>query len=156
MGILQARILEWVAMPSFKVLIYDDPPFPSHSPKWLSGKESICQCRRHRDVGSIPGLGRSLEKEMETHSSILAWKIPWTGEPGRLQSVGLLRVGHDLATEFTHLLSISLPLLHPREIYDILKSKDNPCIGQRHPTPVLLPGKSHVWRSLVGYSPWGR
>ena len=44
-----------------------------------------------------------LEKEMATHSSILAWKIPWTEEPGRLQSMGLQRVGHDWAT-FTLLL----------------------------------------------------
>ena len=36
-----------------------------------------------------------LEKEMATHSSILAWKIPWTEEPGRLQSMGWQRVGHD-------------------------------------------------------------
>ena len=36
-----------------------------------------------------------LEKEMAPHSSILAWKIPWTEEPGRLQSMGLQRVGHD-------------------------------------------------------------
>ena len=36
-----------------------------------------------------------LQKEMETHSSILAWKIPWTEEPGGLQSMGLQRVGHD-------------------------------------------------------------
>ena len=36
-----------------------------------------------------------LEKEMATHSSILAWKIPWTEEPGRLQSMGLQRVEHD-------------------------------------------------------------
>ena len=36
-----------------------------------------------------------LEKEMATHSSVLAWKIPWTEEPGRLQSMGSLRVGHD-------------------------------------------------------------
>ena len=36
------------------------------------------------DPGSIPGSGRSLEKGMETHSSILAWRIPWTEEPGRL------------------------------------------------------------------------
>ena len=36
-----------------------------------------------------------LEKEMATHSSILAWKIPWMEEPGRLQSMGSLRVGHD-------------------------------------------------------------
>ena len=40
-----------------------------------------------------------LEKEMATHSSILAWKIPWTEEPGRLQSMGSQRVGHDWATE---------------------------------------------------------
>ena len=37
------------------------------------------------DASSIPGTGRSLEKEIATHSSTLAWKIPWTEEPGRLQ-----------------------------------------------------------------------
>ena len=41
------------------------------------------------------GLGDHLEKEMETHSSILAWRIPWTEEPGGLQSTGSQRVGHD-------------------------------------------------------------
>ena len=41
------------------------------------------------------GLEDLLEKEMATHSSILAWKIPWMVEPGRLQSMGLQRVGHD-------------------------------------------------------------
>ena len=45
------------------------------------------------DPGSIPGL--ALEKEMATHSSILAWKIPWTENPGRLQSMGSQRVGHN-------------------------------------------------------------
>ena len=39
-----------------------------------------------RDVGSIPGLGRSPEKGMATHFTILAWRIPWTEEPGGLQS----------------------------------------------------------------------
>ena len=58
------------------------------------------------DLGLIPGLGRSLEKEMAAHSSIVAWKIPWTEEPGRLQSMGSQRVGHDLATSFS--LSLSL------------------------------------------------
>ena len=47
------------------------------------------------DPGSIPGWERSLEKEIATHSSILAWKIPWTQEPDRLQSMGSQRVGHD-------------------------------------------------------------
>ena len=59
------------------------------------------------DSGSILGLRRSpgggdpLEEEMATHFSILAWKIPWTKEPGRLQSLGLQRVEHDGATEHT-------------------------------------------------------
>ena len=44
------------------------------------------------DAGSIPGLGRSLEKEMATLSSILAWEVPWTEEPGGLLSMGLQRV----------------------------------------------------------------
>ena len=48
-----------------------------------------------RDVGLIPGSGRSLEKEMVTHSSILAWRIPGTGEPGGLTSMGSHRVGHN-------------------------------------------------------------
>ena len=47
------------------------------------------------DSGLIPGPGSSLEEEMATHSSILAWKIPWTGEPGGLLSMGLQRVGYD-------------------------------------------------------------
>ena len=41
----------------------------------------------------------ALEKELAAHSSILAWKIPWTQQPGSLQSMGLQRVGHDLATK---------------------------------------------------------
>ena len=48
-----------------------------------------------RDVGSIPGLGRSLEEGMATHSNSLAWRIPWTEESGGLQSIGTQRVGHD-------------------------------------------------------------
>ena len=49
----------------------------------------------------VPSLGWEdpLEKEMSTHSNILVWKIPWTEETGRLQSVGSERVGHNLATK---------------------------------------------------------
>ena len=50
-------------------------------------------------VGSIPGLGRSPEEGMTTHSSILAWETPWTEEPGGLQSMGSQRVEQDLATK---------------------------------------------------------
>ena len=56
------------------------------------GQESACNAR---DAGSVPGSERSPEKEMETHSSILAWKIPWIEEPGRLQSTGSQSVGYD-------------------------------------------------------------
>jgi len=48
---------------------------------WLGGKEFACIAG---DVRSAPGLGRSSGQEIETHSGILAWKIPWTEEPGGL------------------------------------------------------------------------
>ena len=48
-----------------------------------------------RDMDSIPGLEDLLEEGMATHSSIFAWRIPWTKEPGGLWSIGLRRVGHD-------------------------------------------------------------
>ena len=77
-----------------------------------------------------------LEKEMATHSSVLAWRIPWTEEPGRLQSMGSLGVRHDWAT------SLSLfTFLHWR--------------GKWQPTPVFLPGESQGWGSLVGCRLWG-
>ena len=53
---------------------------------WLSGKESACNAE---DMGSIPGLGRSPGEGMATHSSIFAQEIPWTEEPGGLQSMRL-------------------------------------------------------------------
>ena len=64
-------------------------------------KNPVANARGVRDVGSIPELGRSLgwedplEEEMTTHSSILAWEIPWTEEPEGLQSIGSQRVGHN-------------------------------------------------------------
>ena len=114
-----------------------------------------------------------LEKEMATHSSILAWKIPWTEEPGRLQSMGLKRVRHDWAT------SLSLFILHlilslSLYLYRWLSGKESACqcscrrcgfdswIGnipwrrKWQPTPVFLPGKFHGQRSLAGYSPRGQ
>ena len=45
--------------------------------RWLSGKEPTCHARDVKDTGLIPGSGRSLEKGMAAHSSILAWRIPW-------------------------------------------------------------------------------
>ena len=58
----------------------------------------------------VQSLGQEylLEKEMATHSSTLAWKIPWTVEPGRLQSMGWQRIGHDWATSMSMSLSNQL------------------------------------------------
>jgi len=78
-----------------------------------------------------------LEKAMATHSSTLAWKIPWTEEPGRLQSMGSLRVRHDWATSLSLFIS-----MHWRRKWQ--------------PTPVFLPGESQGRRSLVGCCLWGR
>ena len=80
-GIPRARILEWMAIPCF--------------PGGSEGKESACHAG---DLGSIPGSGRSLEEGMATHSSILTWRVPWTEDPGRLQSMGSQRVRNDWAT----------------------------------------------------------
>ena len=63
--------------------------------RWLSSKESTCNAGDTGDAGLIPGSGRSPGKEMAVHSSFLAWKIPWTEEPGGLLSTGLQRVEHD-------------------------------------------------------------
>ena len=76
------------------------------------------------------------EKAMASHSSTLAWKIPWTEEPGRLQSIGSWRVGHDWVT------SLSLfTFMHWRRKWQ--------------PTPVFLPGESQGRGSLVGCHLWG-
>ena len=58
----------------------------------LGGKESTCNAE---DLSLIPGWEDPLEKGMATHSSILAWRIPWTEESGRLQSTGSQRVGYN-------------------------------------------------------------
>ena len=58
----------------------------------LMVKEPICQCKKHKRCRLIPGSWRSPGRGMATRSSILAWRIPWTEEPGELQSVGLRRL----------------------------------------------------------------
>ena len=63
-------------------------------------------CREDLDL--IPGSGRPLEKGMANHSSLLAWKIPWTEEPGGLQSMGLQRVGHNRVRTFSVSLSFHI------------------------------------------------
>ena len=73
---------------------------------------------------------------MASHSSTLAWKIPWTEEPGKLWSMGLLRIGHDCATS----LSLFTFMRWRRKWQSI---------------PVFLPGESQGLGSLVGFRLWG-
>ena len=80
--------------------------------------------------------GFNLEKAMAPHSSTLAWKIPWMEEPGRLQSMGLLRVGHDWVTSLS--------------FFTFMRWR-----RKWQPTPVFLPGGSQGQRSLVGCRLWG-
>ena len=68
----------------------------------LDSKESACKAE---DPGSTSGSGRSPEKGMATHTSILAWRIPWTEEPGGLQSTESQRVGHNWATNTSTFLT---------------------------------------------------
>ena len=64
-------------------------------PPWLSGKESACSAGVAGDVGSILSQEDPLEEGRATYSSILASRILWTEEPGRLQSIRLHKVGHN-------------------------------------------------------------
>ena len=129
----------------------------------------------------IRSLGQedALEEEMATHSSILAWKIPWTEDPGGLLSMGSQRVGCDVVTkqqhttlpptatspaamEVTVLGKNPLPDQHTapqcrrsrRHVFDPWVGK-MPWRRKWQPTPVCFPGESHGQRSLEGYSPWG-
>ena len=64
--------------------------------QWFSVKNPLSFCGGNiRDMGLIPGWEGTLEEELATHSSIVAWRVPWAEEPGGLQSMGSQRVGHD-------------------------------------------------------------
>ena len=78
-----------------------------------------------------------MEKAVAPHSSTLAWKVPWTEKPGRLQSMGSLRVGHDWATSL-----LLFTFMHWRRKWQ--------------PTPVFLSGESQGRGNLVGCRLWGR
>ena len=102
-----------------------------------------------------PGWEDLLEKGTPTHSSILAFRIPWAEEPGRLQSMGLQRVGHYLG-DFQVTLYLGRWYVgkestcqcrrHQRHAFDLLKI---PWSREQLPTPVFLPEKFHGQRSLV-------
>ena len=105
---------------------------------WVLAEEILCGQLSLHALNSIiyKFLKMVLEKAMAPHSSTLAWKIPWTEEPGRLQSMGSWRVGHDWATS--------------RSLFTFTHWR-----RKRQPTPVFLPGESQGQRRLVGCRLWG-
>ena len=113
---------------------YHIPQIHTHSHKHCH-LESDCIFWSQDVILSISVLSSSLFEQFYT-SSTPAWKIPWMEEPGRLQSMGSLRVGHDLATSFS-----LFTFMHWRRKWQ--------------PTPVFLPGESQGWGSLVGCRLWG-
>ena len=97
-GIFQARILEWVAISFSKPHFLVEPVYCDII--ILLRVSLVAQTVKHLPAmreTRVQFLGREdpLEKEMAIHSSTIAWKIPWTEEPGRLQSMGSQRVEHD-------------------------------------------------------------
>ena len=107
---------------------YTSIPTSHGLPRWCYVKILPANAGDVRDADLTPGLGRSLEEGMATHSSIFAWRIPM--DRGAWWSTF-----HRVTKNWTQLRQLQR--------------------SQWHPTLVLLPGKSHGWRSLVGCSPWG-
>ena len=102
---------------------------------WWAAVHGVVKCRTRLGDFTFTFHFHALEKEMATHSSVLAWRIPGMGEPGGLPSMGSHRVRHDWAT------SLSLfTFMHWRRKWQ--------------PTPVL-PGESQGRGSLVGCRLWG-
>ena len=141
---IQASVLDWVAIPFFR-----GPSWPRDQTQvsCIAWTLLLPPSQYHPSVGcnfefhigkKVFHLNnKQTEKAMAPHSSTLAWKIPWTEEPGRLQSMGSLRVGHDWMT------SLSLfTFMHWRRKWQ--------------PIPVFLPGESQGRGSLVGCRLWGR
>ena len=144
-----------------KERIRDHSSFPkvqeTDFPGGSDGKESACNAG---DWVQYLGQENLQEEEMLTLSSILTWRIPWTEELGTLQTNTHKhrRPGSVKESQICNYLAKRLRkhvLFPPKELHS------NSSVAwfkrrQWHPTPVLLPGKSHGRRSLVGCSPWGR
>ena len=88
----QVRESEGLEVRAMSDLAYSET---EHRPGFPGGSDSKVSACTAGDLSSIPALGRPLEKEMTTHSSIRAWRVPWTEEPGGLPFMVLQIVRHD-------------------------------------------------------------
>ena len=128
---------------------------------WMAQTVKNLPAMQETWIGSL-GQEDTLRKGMATHSSIFAWRIPWTEEPDGLQSMGSQRVGHSWVTKIFTIGSSQVVLMvknisaHTGNIRDaglIPGLGRSPGRGHWQPTPGFLPGESHGQKSLVGYSP---
>ena len=140
--IFQARVLEWGAI-AFSCSCDQDSAFSllycRFSP-WL-GNWDPTSClawpKKEWNNAIYSNIDGPSGEGYGTHSSTCAWRIPWMEEPGRLQSMGSPRVGHDWTTSL-----LLFPFMHWRRKWQ--------------PTPVFLSGESRGWGRLVGCRLWGR
>ena len=96
--------------PRFSLKNILSPLLGDRLPWWLTGYGICLQCRRHRRRRFDPWVGKfPWRRKMETHSTVLAWKIPWTEEPGRLQSKWSWGIRHNWATNHTLMLLDNTP-----------------------------------------------
>ena len=111
-------------------------------PGGTSDKEPTCQCRRHKRHRSGTSLGGEdpLEEGMATHSNILAWRIPWTEEPGGLQFIGSQRVGHSWS---------DLAGTHNRKIigWERTGETTRPCPGNQSSLTSMQKSSCSLWKS---------
>ena len=127
----------------------------SHYFKVQSPVSGFAQGKWHA-IKHVASILFPLKKEMATYSSILAWKIPWTEEPSRLQTKG------SQESDMTQGLNNQTSLIPGLPRWRQKRHRFDPWVGKIfwrrawQPTPVFLPGESHGQRSLVDYSPQGR
>ena len=123
-------------------------------PGGASGKEPVCFAGNVRDMGSIPGLGRSLGEGHTTESSILAWRMPWTEEHGRLQSLGLQRVRqisrHTCKHNMTKIKSLYFTWYKFDLPYHSQKAWLNPCLMHTLRTLSCFSYHFHFLKYMVG------
>ena len=133
-------------------------PTPVLWPGKSHGRRSLVGCSPwgHKESDTTEWLHfHALEKEMAAHSSVLAWRIPGTGEPGGLPSMGSHRVGHD----WSDLVAVAAAAAAAKghSVSPSLFKWAYSLSWRRNwqPSPVFFPRESHGQRSLVGCSPWG-
>ena len=118
---------------------------PMDGGAWWAAVHGVAKSRTRLSNFTFTFHFHALEEEMATHSSVLAWRIPGTGEPGGLRSMGLHRVQHDWSDLAAAAAAAGYFTMKKIIKFNLRENTDIKL------TPVL-PGKPHGWGSLAGYS----